>query len=131
LIAEEADNGTAEGVDPAHPLTEVFNRSYRKRIELATVAGIMDMRFGKVLFGHMKALGLVEMENEGVARIFHGGDPFSQMWMKSWHRIDDALIAVGLLTEAEAADMRRPYEDPTFTYRAQLMQTVWGRKPSR
>jgi hypothetical protein len=27
--------------------------------------------------------------------------------------------------------MRRAYEDPTFTYRAQLTQSVWGRKPLR
>ena len=25
--------------------------------------------------------------------------------------------------------MRRGYEDPTFTYRAQLTQSVWDRKP--
>lgn len=89
----------------------------------------MDVRLGKALAGYMEALGLIEMGNEGVARVFHGGEPFSTMWMQTWRRIDNALIDRGMLTPSEAADMCRPYGDPTFTYRAQLMQSVWGRKP--
>jgi hypothetical protein len=79
----------------------------------------------------MEALGLVEMGNEGVARVVHGGDPLSRMWIQTWQRIDDVVIAKGILTESEVADMRRAYEDPTFTYRAQLMQSVWGRRRSQ
>ena len=131
LVAEELDNGIAEALDPAHPLSEVFDSGTRRRIELTRAAGIMDLRLGKVLPGYMEALGLVEMGNEGVARVFHGGDPFSMMWMQTWRRIDIALIDKGMLTQSEAADMCRPYEDSTFTYRAQLMQSVWGRKPQQ
>ena len=54
----------------------------------------------------MEALGLVEMGNEGVARVVHGGDPLSRMWMQTWQRIDDVVIAKGILTESEVADMR-------------------------
>ena len=50
-------------------------------------------------------------------------------WIKTWQRIDDAVIASGILSEWEVAEMRCAYEDPTFTYRAQLTQAVWGRKP--
>lgn len=77
----------------------------------------------------MAALGLIEMGNEGIARVVRGGDPLSRMWIQTWQRIDDVVIAEGVLTDSEVADMRRAYEDPTFTYRAQLMQSVWGRKP--
>jgi hypothetical protein len=77
----------------------------------------------------MEALGLVELGNEGVARVVHGGDPFSGMWIKTWQRIDDAVIAHGVLSEGEVRKMRQAYEDPSFTYRTQLTQYVWGRKP--
>jgi len=73
---------------------------------------------------------LVELGNEGIARVVHGGDPFSHMWIKTWQRIDDAVIDRGVLSESEVAKMRQAYEDPTFTYRTQLTQSVWGRKPS-
>jgi SAM-dependent methyltransferase len=128
LVAEEPDNAVAEAVDRAHPLAEVFDSCNRKRIEFTSAAGITDLRFGKVLPIYMEALGLVEMGNEGVARVVHGGEPLSRMWIQTWQRIDDVVIAKGILTESEVADMRRAYEDPTFTYRAQLMQSVWGRR---
>jgi SAM-dependent methyltransferase len=131
LVAEEGDLGVAESVDPAHPLAEVFDSCYRKRIEFTSAAGIRDWRFGKVLPVYMEALGLVEMGNEGVARVFHGGDPFSRMWIQTWQRIDEPILAKGVLTEAEVADLRRAYEDPTFIYRSLLIQSVWGRKPLR
>ena len=88
-------------------------------------------QLGEVLPIYMEALGLVEMGNEGVARVVHGGDPLSRMWIQTWQRIDDVVIAKGILTESEVADMRRAYKDPTFTYRAQLMQSVGGRRRSQ
>ena len=44
------------------------------------------------------------MHNEGVARVFRGGDPFSMMWMQTWRHIDDVLIDKGVLTCSEASD---------------------------
>jgi SAM-dependent methyltransferase len=129
LVAEDVDNDFVQAIDRAHPLAEAFDSCYRKRIDWGCAAGNFDLRFGKALPVHMNALGLVEMGNEGIARIFRGGDPFSLMWIKTWQRLDDAMLAQGAVTESEVADMRRAYEDPAFMYRAQLTQTVWGRKP--
>jgi SAM-dependent methyltransferase len=129
LIAADPDNDVAGSVDPDHPLSEIFDSCYRKRVEFASAAGIADFRFGKFLLHHMEALGLVELGNEGIARVVHGGDPFSHMWIKTWQRIDDAVIADGVLSADEARATRQAYEDPTFTYRTQLTQYVWGRKP--
>ena len=53
------------------------------------------------------------------------------MWIQTWQRIDDVVTAKCILTESEVADMRRAYNDPTFTYRAQLMQSVWGHRRSQ
>jgi SAM-dependent methyltransferase len=129
LVAEEPDNDVAGSADPSHPLAQFFDLCYRKRVEFASTATITDFRFGKVLHLYLEQAGLVDIGNEGVARVFHGGDPFSRMWIKTWERIDDAVIANSVLTEREIVEMRRAYEDSTFTYRAQLTQAVWGRKP--
>ncbi len=129
LVAADPDNDVAGSVDPDHPLSQLFDSCYRKRVEFASAAKIADFRFGKVLLRYMEALGLVEMGNEGIARVVHGGDPFSHMWIKTWQRIDDAVISHGVLSENQVSKMRRAYEDPTFTYRTQLTQSVWGRKP--
>jgi SAM-dependent methyltransferase len=129
LIAGEPDNDVAGSADPAHPLSGLFDTCYRRRIDFASMARITDFRFGKVLPVCMQAVGLVEMGNEGFVRIFRGGDPFARMWIKTWERIDEAVIANGVLSDWEVAEMRHAYEDPTFTFRAQLTQSVWGRKP--
>jgi len=47
------------------------------------------------------------MHNEGVARVFRGGDPFSMMWMQTWRHIDDVLIDKGVLTCSEASESSR------------------------
>ena len=129
LIAGEPDNDVAGSVDPAHALSGLFDACYRKRVEFASNAGITDFRFGKVLPVYVAALGLAEIANEGVVRVVRGGDPFARMWIKTWQRIDEAVIANGVLSRWEVVQMRRAYEDPTFTLRAQLTQSVWGRKP--
>lgn len=129
LLAADPDNDVAGSVDAGHVLSELFDSCYRKRVEFASAAKIADFRFGKVLLRYIEALGLVELGNAGIARVVHGGDPFSEMWIKTWQRIDDAVIDHGVLTEAEMCEMRRAYQDPTFTYRTQLTQYVWGRKP--
>jgi SAM-dependent methyltransferase len=131
LVAEEPDNDVAGSVDASHPLSPLFDTCYRKRVEFASAATITNFRFGKVLHLFLEAAGLVEIGNEGVARVFHGGDAFSRMWIKTWQRIDDAVIANGILTDWEVAETRPAYDDPTFTYRAQLTQAVWGRRPPR
>jgi hypothetical protein len=51
------------------------------------------------------------------------------MWIKTWQRIDDPVVDRGVLSEGEVRKMRQAYEDSTFTYRTQLTQYVWGRKP--
>ena len=51
----------------------------------------------------------------GVRPVVHGGDPLSRMWIQTWRRIDDVVIAEGILTESQVAGMRRAYEDPTFS----------------
>src|SRR5258708_21955285 len=107
LIAEEPDNGVAASVDPTHPLAEVFDTCYRKRIEFVAAAEMMDLCFGKILPACMQTLGLVEMGNEGIARVFCGGEPLSRMWIQTWQRIDEVLIANDVLTDSEVADSRR------------------------
>jgi hypothetical protein len=110
-------------------MSGLFDTCYRKRIDFASMARITDFRFGKVLPVYMQAVGLLEMGNEAFVRRLRGGDPFARMWIKTWERIDEAVIANGVLSEWEVAEMRRAYEDPTFTSGAQLTQSVWGRKP--
>jgi hypothetical protein len=39
------------------------------------------------------------------------------MWIKTWQRINGAVIDHDVLREGEVRKMRQTYQDPTFTYR--------------
>jgi hypothetical protein len=52
-----------------------------------------------------------------------------RMWIQTWEHFDDLAVAKGVLTEWEVSEMRHAYEDPTFTWRGQLMQSTWGGRP--
>lgn len=132
LVAEEFDSGIVGAADPAHPLAEVFDSTWRKWVQFLKSAGIMDPYFGRVLPAQVQALGLDETGNAGVTRVLRGGEPFSRWWILSWRILSDAMVAAGAdaLPESEFADMRRAFSDPTFNYRGYVMQSVWGRKPT-
>lgn len=131
LVVEDPDYGTVEAVDAEHPLAAAFDACYRARIEFLSGAGIMDLRYGRVLPLHMEALGLDELSNDEVARVVRGTTPLSRFWIETRKLTDDAMIANGLITEAAVTDSRRALEDPAFLYRSALLCSVWGRKPPK
>ena len=128
LVAEDGDFGTGESLDPAHPLAEAVHSCFRARIEFLSATNVMDLRYGRVLPVHMESLGLIELGNEAVTRVNHGGSAPSRYVVQSGQLIDDAIIANGVLAESEVVDARRALEDPAFIYRGALMQSVWGRR---
>jgi 2-polyprenyl-3-methyl-5-hydroxy-6-metoxy-1,4-benzoquinol methylase len=129
LVTEEIDTAVAGSVDRTHPLAEAFDVCYRQRIEFVLRAGIMDLCFGRIVPALVETLGFVEVGNEGVAHVVHGGEPVARMLAQSFQELDPQLVANGLVTDTQAADARRAYVDPTFLFRDQLMQSVWARKP--
>jgi SAM-dependent methyltransferase len=130
ILVEEPDHVSVEAVDDKHRLAELFNTAFRNRIRLLADAGIMDLRMGRSLPALMANVGLVDVANEGVARIARGGDTTSLVQVQTWAAIDDRLLRDGLFSEAESASTRHALEDPTFLYREQLMQAAWGRRPA-
>jgi len=130
VLAEEPDHVSVEAVDAEHPRADAFNDAFRKRIRLLTDAGIMDLRMGRSLPTLFANVGLVDIANEGVARIARGGDTTSLVQVPTWAAIDDRLRRDGLFSDAESTNTRRALEDPTFMYREQLMQAAWGRRPA-
>lgn len=131
LLVEEPDYCAVESLDPAHPLAEAFHACIRARMEFLSAENVMDLRYGRLLPIHMESLGLVEMGNEAVTQVDHGASQLSHCWIQTWRLTDDAIVGKGLLSESEVVDGQRALEDPTFIYRAALLQAVWGRMPPR
>jgi SAM-dependent methyltransferase len=131
LVTEEIDNAVAGSIDSAHPLAEAFDTCYRRRIEFALDAGVMDLSFARVLPAYVEALSFEEVGNEGIAHVIRGGELLARILAQSFQELDPQLVAAGLVTDTQAADARRAFGDPTFLFRGLLFQSIWARKPGR
>lgn len=129
LVAEEVDNDFVKALDEKHPLGQALTDGHRRRFQFMKDAGIMDGWIGRELPALMERAGLVDVESEGVNRLYRGGDPISIMWVKSWERMNDRFLAEGVATKSEIKTMREALEDPTLQYRGHLTQVTWGRHP--
>jgi hypothetical protein len=51
------------------------------------------------------------------------------MWLSTWARVDDLMLAEGAISADEIDTARKAYVDPTFSYRDALVVSTWGRRP--
>jgi SAM-dependent methyltransferase len=128
LMVEDVDNGTVEAADPAHPFAAAFDLCAQARIEFLLAAGVMDLRYGRTLPVHMEDLKLTDGGNEAVALVGRGGSPMSQLMVKSFLPMDDAMVANGVIGQSHISQGQRAFEDTSFLYRGGLVVAVWGRK---
>lgn len=128
LMAEDVDNGTVEAADPDHPCAKGFDLCAQARIKFLLAGGVMDLRYGRTLPVHIAQLGLADVRNEAVAMTGPGRSPMSQLMIRSFQPIDDAMVANGFVGQQEASDARSAFADPSFLYRGGLIVAVWGRK---
>jgi SAM-dependent methyltransferase len=129
LVIEDTDNGTVEAADAAHPFAPAFDRCAEARIAFLLAGQVMDLRYGRTLPVHAEELELTDVGNEAVTSVGRGGSAMSQLMIRSFEPIDNAMVANGVVGQPEASDALRAFEDPAFLYRGGLVVCVWGRKP--
>jgi ubiquinone/menaquinone biosynthesis C-methylase UbiE len=130
VLVEECDATTLGAVDDSHPLAQTHNATVQRILEFWRTSRLIDAFLGKSLPALFKRVGLVDVGNEGVARVIQGGDPWAQYLEKTFQRTDETLLANGVLTKSEIADRLRALEDPTFYFRDLLIDASWGRRPA-
>ncbi|SER16947.1 Methyltransferase domain-containing protein [Mycobacterium sp. 88mf] len=129
LVVEEPDYSTAESLAPDHPSAAGFDAYLRARHKFLVGAGVMDLHYGARLPAHVDELGLEATGSDVGSTTERGGSVKSGFLVESFAKLDDVMIAGGVVTESVLADARRAMEDPTFVYRSPTMYSVWGRKP--
>ncbi|MEV0672824.1 methyltransferase domain-containing protein [Mycobacterium sp. NPDC050441] len=129
LVVEEPDYSTVQSLTPDHPATAGFHSYLRARDEFLVAAQVMDLHYGARLPSDVDVLGLEATGSDIGSTVERGGSVKSGFLVQSFERLDDVMIAAGVVTEAELVDARRAMEDPAFVYQAPTMYSVWGRKP--
>jgi SAM-dependent methyltransferase len=127
LMAEEADNDVLAAV-AGHPWADAFDDLMQRQLAFVDQSGIARRKLGSSLPGLFQALGLVDVANEGRARVLQGGQPPALFMQDTVGLLDSTLAEHEIATQSELAARREVFEDPSFFFRTSLTVAVWGRR---
>ena len=128
IVEEEFDSQSLQ-YDPLRMPGEVYLKTQAALFRLLDERGV-ERRWGRLVFGRMRAVGLVEVRAEAHFSMWHGGSAGASLTRANFEQLRDALIAGGYVTEEELeADIAR-LDDPEFVTPSPIMWTTWGRRPA-
>jgi SAM-dependent methyltransferase len=90
----------------------------------------VERRWGRMLFGRFRALGLVDVNAEARLSVWHLGSPGTSLMRATFEQLREALIEGGYITQQEFDRDIASLDDPAIMAPSPLMWTAWGRRPS-
>lgn len=90
----------------------------------------LDPEYGRRVFRRMTQLGLTSVISRGGNAVQPGGSPFADVLRQQLSELQPALIASGLVTQADLDACDKLLSDPDFAFLSPTMVTTWGRRPS-
>ena len=126
LIDEEYDVSVAP--DPNVNPGEVLSQTHIAAARILEAHGA-DRRFGRRLFGRLRALGLVDVGAEGRTFMWPYGSAGASLARANYVQLSGSMIAEGYLTPEEFDRDIRRFDDPDFLMPSPVLWAAWGRRP--
>ena len=127
LICEEFDAVSAapdSNVSPGEILLKAHDAMRRLSIDRR-----VDGRYGRLLFGRLKDLGLTNLGAEGRISMVQSGSHTATLLRASYELRRTAMIEAGYITEEEFdADIER-MQTTDFMMPSPILWSAWGRRP--
>lgn len=127
LVEEEFDSQSL-AYDPLLMPAEVHLKTQTAFSRLLDERG-MDRRWGRLVHGRMRALGLVDVRAEARLSMHHGGSAGTSLKRANFEQLRDALITSGYVTREELEEDMARLDDPEFVTPSSIMWTTCGRRP--
>ncbi|MBZ5688967.1 MAG: methyltransferase domain-containing protein [Acidobacteriia bacterium] len=127
LIDEEFDSASLRS-DPAVSPGEIQLKSQIALFRLSEERGL-ERRWGRLLYGRLRALGLVDVSAEARLFMWHGGSVGTSLMRANFEQLHDPFIAGGHITEQELQQDLVQLDSPDFMMPSPTMWTAWGRRP--
>lgn len=127
LLVEEFDSlsmlpdSTINAVEELLPIHQAMYR-------VMTARGV-DLRFGRLLPGRLKALGLTNIDAEGRVLLWQGGSPGSRLMRANFEQLRDGIIATTGMTSLEFDAELARFNDPAIMNPSPVLWSVMGRRP--
>jgi ubiquinone/menaquinone biosynthesis C-methylase UbiE len=90
----------------------------------------VERRFGRLLYGRLRAHGLVELGAEGRLFMWRGGSPDVSLLRTNFRQLRGTLLDAHYITEQEFDQDSARLDDPDFMAPSPIMWTAWGRRPA-
>lgn len=127
IIDEEFDSASL----PADPVNSPGERQLKSQTALFQfVEGRgMERRWGRLLYGRFRALGLVEVRAEARLFMWQGGSSGSSLMRANFEQLHDALVGGQQVSEEEWQQDLLTLDSPDFMMPSPIMWTAFGRRP--
>jgi len=90
-----------------------------------------DRRFGRVLFGRLRAHGLIDAGAEGRMVMVQGGSPGASLLRANYRQLRGPLVEAGYVTERDIDNDLARLEDTEFMTPSSILWAAWGRRPAQ
>jgi SAM-dependent methyltransferase len=128
LVDEEFDSASLLPDSAVNP-GEVLLETQKAVMRMLDDRGV-ERRWGRLLFGRLRALGLTDVNAEARMFMWHSGSPGALMMRANFEQLGGALMDGGYITEQEFDRDIARLRDPDFMTPSPIMWTAWGRRPS-
>jgi 2-polyprenyl-3-methyl-5-hydroxy-6-metoxy-1,4-benzoquinol methylase len=126
LLAEEFD-GLSLLADPTISPGEVVSKTHHAMQRLNKDRGV-DGRYGRLLVGRFRTLGLAEIAAEGHIFMVQKGSAAARLLRASYELRRAAMLQAGYLTQEEFDRDMESMEDSRFLTPSPILWTAWGRR---
>jgi ubiquinone/menaquinone biosynthesis C-methylase UbiE len=128
LVDEEFDSVSLLP-DPTVSPGEVSLNTQLAVMRLLKDRGV-ERRFGRLLYGRLRAHGLVEVGAEGRLFMWRGGSSDVSLMRTNFKQLRGALLEAHYTTEQKVDQDSAQLDDPDFMTPSPIMWTAWGRRPT-
>ena len=127
LIGEEFDSCSMPS-DTAVSPGEVLLKTHVAMTRFVENRGV-DRRFGRLLFGRLRAHGLLEVGAEARTFVWQCGSPGTSFMRANYEQLRGDMIKTGYINEEEFEQDLAQLEAVDFFTLAPIMWAAWGRRP--
>jgi ubiquinone/menaquinone biosynthesis C-methylase UbiE len=127
LVDEEFDSVSLLP-DPTVSAGEVSLNTQMAVMRMLKDRGV-ERRFGRLLYGRLRAHGLVEVGAEGRLFMWRGGSSDVSLMRTNFKQLYGAMVDARYITEQGYTRDLAHLDDPDFMAPSPIMWTAWGRRP--
>jgi 2-polyprenyl-3-methyl-5-hydroxy-6-metoxy-1,4-benzoquinol methylase len=88
-----------------------------------------DPTYGRRLLGDLEDAGLVELDAEGRAGMWRGGEAGARAWKLTLTQLREPLVESGRVTASDVDLAVARCDDREFSFISQVTVAAWGRRP--